>query len=296
VLIGVKKKGTTDYLWSWHLWITNYNPDDAAPSWQEDVYSYGVPGGAVHRYANGTGTTWSTHYTDKFIMDRNLGAASATRADGLAKTRGLYYQFGRKDPFPAVSVQLYNVFGTTVTAFTATPGDCITRVQGATALKTAIQHPYTFYHSQGGDWLQSNPYSGNSWNNPTWQTSTTKSLFDPCPPGWRLPVNGTWNTFALPGNVPNAANYPGDYKNGQDQAGWEFYMSGSSGETAFYPASGHRVRTTGVMYNERVDGFSWASMPYNSSNGYYLSFRVSIVYPLDAGSMGGGFPGRCIQE
>jgi uncharacterized protein (TIGR02145 family) len=298
VLIGVKKKGATEYLWSWHLWITNYNPDDAAPSWQEDVYSYGVPGGAVHRYANGTGTTWSTHYTDKFIMDRNFGAASATCADGIAKTGGLYYQFGRKDPFPAASVQLYNVSGATVSAFTATPGDCIVRIEGRTALKTAVQHPYNFYYPGSDDWVQSNPYPATSWNNPAWHSSSTdKSLFDPCPPGWKLPVTGTWDTFVLPGtNTPNAVNYPGDYKSGNDQAGWEFYMSGSSGETAFFPTTGYRNITTGVLIYERLYGFYWSSPPGSSVTGWSLAFGAPDVYPQSASNRGYGFSVRCVQE
>jgi hypothetical protein len=301
-LIGVKKKGATNYLWSWHLWITNYNPDDAAPSWQEDVYSYGVPGGAVHRYSGGA---WATAaYTDKFIMDRNLGAASATRADGIAKTRGLYYQFGRKEPFPAASVKLYNVSGATVTAFTATANDCIVRVSGATIIKTAVQYPYNFYApgSGGGDWLSGNPYYNTLWNNPSWYPDTQsapsvkKSLFDPCPPGWRLPMDGTWNTFSLAGNVPNAANYPGDYKSGQEQAGWEFYMSGSSGETVFYPASGYRSAISGGMNYERSHGFNRSSTPYSSIFDRYLYFNATIVQPQLLTDRGDGFPARCLQE
>lgn len=39
---------------------------------------------------------------DLIMMDRNLGAADNTpsNTDNVAKTFGLYYQFGRKDPFP----------------------------------------------------------------------------------------------------------------------------------------------------------------------------------------------------
>jgi uncharacterized protein (TIGR02145 family) len=232
-------------------------------------------------------------------MDRNFGAASATRADGLAKTRGLYYQFGRKDPFPAASVSLYDVQGAILPRNNYTPNgtDCIVRVQGKTAIKTAVQHPYNFYYPGNSDWVQSNLYSGNSWNNPTWQTSTTKSLFDPCPPGWRLPVDGAWNTFALPGaNTSNAANYPNDYKNGQDQAGWEFYMSGSSGKTAFYPATGYRHFATGTMANERTHGYNWSSSSYNSTTACYLLFELTYVYLSDHASRGFGFPVRCVQE
>jgi hypothetical protein len=299
VLIGVKKKGapaSNGYLWSWHLWITNYDPDAAPLAWQEGVYSYNVTGGAVHRYA---GATWSAAYTDKFIMDRNLGAASANRADGLGKTRGLFYQFGRKDPFPAASVGLYNGSGTAVTAFTATGGDCIVRVQGKTEIKTAVQYPYNFYVSGGGNWVSGDLYGNNSWSNPGWYTSVPKagkSLFDPCPPGWRLPVTGTWDTFALADGVPNAANYPGDYRLGNDQAGWEFYIAGSSGETAFYPATGVRYFTSGTVLNERQDGYNWSATPLSGGLAYYLSCYPNSLIPQNNAHRGYGFSTRCIQE
>ncbi|MQM49193.1 fimbrillin family protein, partial [Prevotella copri] len=54
VVVGIKKKGESDYLWSWHLWLTD-EPQLVAG-----------------------------------FMDRNLGAESATATDG-AKTRGFYY-------------------------------------------------------------------------------------------------------------------------------------------------------------------------------------------------------------
>ncbi|MDR2131292.1 MAG: hypothetical protein LBP56_09065, partial [Odoribacteraceae bacterium] len=224
-------------------------------------------------------------YTDKFIMDRNFGAASAARADGIAKTRGLYYQFGRKDPLPGFGV--YNASGTAVTT------SC---VPGTTSIKTAVQNPFNFYYV-GGDWVSGNPYPGTSWNNPTWYTSTPagKSLFDPCPPGWRLPVNGTWDTFALADNVPNASNYPDDYKGGNVQAGWEFYMSGSSGETAFYPAAGYRSPSSGVVAFERSHGASWSSTPSSGTGAYYLRFVSDNATSLsDWRSY--CFPVRCVQE
>lgn len=55
-------------LWSWHIWCSE-------EGWNDQVY------------ANNVGT----------MMDRNLGATSAT--PGIAGVNGLYYQWGRKDPF-----------------------------------------------------------------------------------------------------------------------------------------------------------------------------------------------------
>jgi hypothetical protein len=97
-------------------------------------------------------------------------------------------------------------------------------------------------------------------------------------------------------STPNAANYPGDYRNGQDQAGWEFYMSGSSGETVFYPASGYRLITTGAMRYERGSGYFWSSTPYSSTSGRFLYFNATDMSPQNTANRSHGFPARCIQE
>lgn len=40
VLVGVKIDGVDDYVWSWHLWITDYNPDAApTPSEAKSLYN-----------------------------------------------------------------------------------------------------------------------------------------------------------------------------------------------------------------------------------------------------------------
>ncbi|MDR2130080.1 MAG: DUF4906 domain-containing protein [Odoribacteraceae bacterium] len=288
VLIGVRKEDATEYLWSWHLWITGYNPDAVASAWQDDVYAYAVPGGAVHRYS---GTTWSTNYADKFIMDRNLGAASGARTDGLTKTSGLYYQFGRKDPFPAASVYLYDVTGAALPRYHAN-GDCISRVIGETTLKISVQRPSTFY-ATGVDWIQNNPYYNNSWNNPGWYTSVPKagkSLFDPCPPGWKVPpVQGTWETFVLAGTTPNAVGYPG--------VGAEFYMGGAgTGETAFYPLSGSRTATQGITHEVGVVGPYWSAKGLDTWGGYVLTVVPSSVNPWYFSARSNGLSVRCIQE
>ncbi len=61
------KDASGTILWSWHIWLTD-KPEDQV-------------------YKNNAGT----------MMDRNLGATSATPGD--VKALGLLYQWGRKDPF-----------------------------------------------------------------------------------------------------------------------------------------------------------------------------------------------------
>ncbi|MDR2129873.1 MAG: DUF4906 domain-containing protein [Odoribacteraceae bacterium] len=297
VLVGVRlKTGGDGYLWSWHLWITGYNPDEAPSSWQENTFAYTVPGGQVHHY---TGGPWADAYNNKFIMDRNLGAASGNRADGVQNTRGLYYQFGRKDPFPATNsvfapVTLYDITGAT--------GPTIPIVVNRSSFEGAVKNPTTYYvpGSSGGDWLLTNPYSTELWNNPsTWNTIqvTGKSFFDPCPPGWKLPINGTWAVFSL-NNVNNPGTGTGGYGGGGITAGWEFYMDNVlKNAYAYYPAAGQRsyVLGNGTMSAELSSGYSWPSSPSSSTSGYYFDFNAATVWNL-AVNRGYGFPVRCVQE
>lgn len=307
VVIGVRKKGTTGagegYLWSWHLWITDYNPDYTS-TWQEGDYSYVVDGGQVHRYA---GTVWETKYQNKYIMDRNLGAEAASREAGVTKTRGMCYQFGRKDPFPLSKTALYGIDGNAQNIFTPTSSDCIVRVSGSTWFAIAVQRPFSFYANNGGDWVRDNAYTGELWNNPTWNnTESGKSLFDPCPPGWKLPESGTYDIFAttIEGieNRPNASNYSieqgkNDYQGNTEGAGWLFYMSAvGEGKTTWYPASGARSHASGAVELERYNGSCWSATPFGAVNGRILYYNSSNAGPRNSGICASGFPVRCVQE
>jgi hypothetical protein len=94
-------------------------------------------------------------------MDRNLGAMEA--ANSVA-SRGLYYQWGRKDPIP-----LNN--------------NLITFANGQVSMETAIRNPNTFFYKEETyDWL-STP-NDNLWGGIT----GTKSIYDPSPAGFKVPL------------------------------------------------------------------------------------------------------------
>ncbi len=303
LVIGVRKKGApkTDYLWSWHLWITDYAPDDrpAGTAWG-DEYVFDVTGGNVHRYDDGTNRkVWSERYKNKYIMDRNLGAMTATRGSALRELNGMAYQFGRKDPFPMYNTKLYNVKGEDLKNESggiysgASATDYVLKESGTSSFANSVNKPHTFFYPGSGDWASPNPYNSTSivWNNPSDYTSETgKSLFDPCPEGWRVPVNYTWALFS---NVTTRV------ENGWS-SGWSFYISSSGTNpgdpTAFYPASGYRNVGSGAVSNPGSIGYCWSSSPFSSTYGFNLYFHSSNVSPQNYYYRGLGFPVRCVQE
>ena len=229
VVVGVKKKGESDYLWSWHLWLTD-EPEEISG-----------------------------------FMDRNLGATSAIATDGN-KTHGLYYQYGRKDPFTG-DIERYNINGASI-------GKTDIK-SGAVSFAKAVQNPATF-NTINGDWVSPNNYTGKNWNDIV--ESTGKTFFDPCPEGWRLPTKDEFSSFSA------------------DSFVWDSTNSGRTFNTNWFPASGYRNYSDGSMSSIGSYGGYWSASPYSSSLGYYLYFNASSVNPSGYGNRALGCSVRCVQE
>ncbi len=243
VVIGLKRSPEdASYMWSWHLWITGYKPDDSKSfDHTPGRYIYSVEGGEVHHYEDLAGFSnpvWAEgrRQHGSFIMDRNLGATSASLTDDISRTGGLCYQYGRKDPFPRGdinSVTTYDIFGrqqSGVFQTSAAGNNC--------DFKRAVQYPTTFFTTPGGeDWYKENDYSTNFGNDPETigvMTTYGKSIFDPSPEGWHLPQSRIWNVFS------NSHAY-GGYSNG-----WLYYISNQAGDSApaaWYPMTGYFENT-----------------------------------------------------
>ena len=147
------------------------------------------PGNAVIAAKNDSGTIlWSWHIwfpentietsTSKIaaaeMMDRNLGAISTASSGGDASNFGLLYQWGRKDPFPGMQ-------GLSSKEPVAVTGASFSFVSGPKSLSDAIANPTVFYAVDNVDWNSTS-------NDDLWGgTSGTKSIYDPCPPGYKVP-------------------------------------------------------------------------------------------------------------
>ena len=138
-----------DIIWSWHIWV---------PSSTITTNSYGDALGAV-------------------AMDRNLGALVAATAGASPvdiTSLGLMYQWGRKDPFPGAS----NLASSPSRA--AVSKNAPTNAGGTITLAQSIADPTKMGYTSEGDW-NSSP------DNTLWQNAG-KTIYDPCPAGYRVPI------------------------------------------------------------------------------------------------------------
>ena len=109
------------------------------------------------------------------IMDRNLGATSGTRS--VYSCFSLLYQYGRKDPF----LGGYHKDTQTIQQAAST-GEWNTAA--LTGYDNAVKNPTTFFSS----WAEGDD-DAISW-------SEQKSMYDPCPPGYRIPDKYVYSAAA----------------------------------------------------------------------------------------------------
>ncbi len=244
------KDADGNILWSWHIWFTD--PPQAQV------------------YKNDAGT----------MMDRNLGATSATPGDVGAL--GLLYQWGRKDPFLGFS----SISSNTIAKSTITWPSAVKSNSSNGTIDYAIANPTTFITSKSKnyDWY----YTGDSSiDNTRWTTSDkAKSIYDPCPAGWRVPdggSNGIWSKSGFGTTTYDSTN-----------EGMSFSISSPS--TTWYPASGYRYYYDGGLGNVGYYGYYWSASPFGSS-AYGLRFSgFGNVNPSDDYDRANGFSVRCLQE
>ena len=213
------------------------------------------------------------------MMDRNLGATSAIKGDVGAL--GLLYQWGRKDPFLGSS----SISSSTLAKSTIAWPSAVSSNSSNGTIEYATAHPTTFitHNSSNNDWY----YTGSlSTDNTRWTTSeTAKSIYDPCPAGWRVPdggSNGIWSKAGFADTEYDSTN-----------KGISFSISSSS--TTWYPASGYRNDNDGGLNSVGYHGRYWSASPY-SYYAYYLFFSYDgRVNPSNYYYRARGYSVRCLQ-
>ncbi len=260
IVVGIKKDGSDDYLWSWHLWLT------------EDPLCIGG------------------------FMDRNLGATGGlmTTASHPGDTFGTFYQFGRKDPL-ARDIHYFDINGDLITKWEETTDASGNTVRpyttaGPVTIATTIKNPLIFYSTTSGAWNsdETATYINSLWNDINGTTSgKTKTFFDPSPDGWRLP---TEEELAV---IKDGAISSYIYNN-QELKGWVY--QGNWFATSGYLQCGASEDNT--YKNEQASGFVWSTSPSSQTKGKGVYFNVNdTTYDWAATTnRGDGASVRCVPE
>ncbi|MBQ8744830.1 MAG: hypothetical protein IJZ05_00525 [Rikenellaceae bacterium] len=173
LVVALTKKESTDIIWSWHIW-------------------FGAPKDQHFHFPN-TRPSIPINNEDWYMLDRNIGAE--TNDISNVRSYGLYYQLGRHTPFITpkedgewtTTNQLTNYvnskFGKSWGYGTLTVANSyvnpMTINNGHTIGTSATSNIFTY------GWVTSDQPA----------TANSKTLFDPCPLGYKLPLTREWDNL-----------------------------------------------------------------------------------------------------
>lgn len=201
-------------IWSWHVWVANYNPD--AEGGNVDLNGY-------------------------IMMTRNLGALNNANSttDEILASYGLYYQWGRHEPFIGPnSYQASN--GASASMYKGNGGRISMTTIASSAetgtLEYATQNPMTFITGvteSKNNWLWSQ-------SDAIWSADNNvadKSVNDPCPHGWRVAPAAAFENLSIV-NTPAEGD--------EEKFGWT--LSDGSLDS-FFIGAGRRRYDNGTISN-----------------------------------------------
>lgn len=229
-------------LWSWHIWLTS-------DSISAETY-----------YVSQNGT-----FTDEVagvVMDRNLGALSSE--PNSVDSYGLFYQWGRKDPYLGSANSAGTAFAVSTRSLRVALVDAASQTVDYTV---ANPHVFLFGNSRK-DWIGEK-------NNTLW-TNSTKTKYDPCPPGWRVPDGGTglngvqaglWAKIGM--NAYGKTPMPSSW-----QSGWKGMMFpiSKTGYSSWYPVAGG-IGLDAALKLVGIDGTYWTAAAIGGNHDYVFAMN-----------------------
>ena len=222
-------------LWSWHIWITDHPAEQPVTIGEHTIT----------------------------FLDRNLGATAATcnSAESALATYGLYYQWGRKDPSmgpPTYNYSPINLNTAPYYDFSSDEKTAAEVVQFAQpSLQNGVENPmylilptaqplsYIFnWTHQRYDFL---------WGYNMATGMTTKTIYDPCPYGYRVPSSELGALFSM----------------GSGSVGTYGYTRTINGVEFFFPYAGYKGVDVGL--NSLVSAWKYVGQKGDYQSSMYCA-------------------------
>ena len=330
--------GDWETAWTWHIWMTDevYANDGKDDDVSHDAF-----------YINGSQTTAKADHIAQLkdesgnntykILPVDLGWVPDASTFGLYEKRsvwvrlkqtgsdntvvvkitqharqdlytgtGTVYQWGRPTAFPALRNlkgdvrNVYDIEGNNVTskfvlAQTANAADAISNTFGVLQWET---NPNSWFDVNSADYATANAM----WN------SSEKTVYDPCPPGFRVPPASVFYGFSKTGTTvqsgaeklnmwPEAQDLNGvTQRNGVRSKGGYFYCKANEtnryGDMVYMPATGewHGNKSVGTQLQasteqlNQTNGLFWTSDYNNNKDSKACLLWITPEYTFSAGT------------
>ena len=296
-VIAVKDAAGT-VLWSWHIWVTDEDINNTIEVINHQNVRYKFM--AVNLgWCDGEITDYAGRSCDvRFIAG---GQTSEIRLKQLPRSEMAggshpYYQWGRKDPL----LPSNGTANTNKTWYGANGAPSAVNPKtesfpwGAGCIKNYIIKPDVMQGLEYGDNTFLNLWSANNNLKTANDNLVVKTIYDPCPVGFKVPASNAFTGFTVSGGK-ESSRVNGDLDN--LRKGYLFYGEpNKTGPKIFFPASGRR-NWSGFLDGVSKSGYYWVAIPYGGvSNIYALTVDLSFVWPLDYWFRARGLGVRPVRE
>ncbi|MBF1501080.1 hypothetical protein [Prevotella pallens] len=305
-VVAVTKNGTV--VWSWHLWFAPKSALNKIEVTNHQGVKYNFTEETLGWKPKGMVSSYTTPRTVKVKVEQTIANGGVKQVTVInitqnpgGKKEGVstLYQFGRKDALPGTDT------------FYPTNSYSFDDTTGGRSLGYAIQHPENMFNYAGGggmntyDWCNatySNLWSADNTTTGFNDNAVVKTVYDPCPVGFKMPASNAFTGFTSNGQYQSTAaninaNGTADSLDKFFAAyGHNFYTNSSKNATIFFPASGLRSLSGGALISVGNIGYYWSAVPYNSNDCCNLNFNWSFVNPQNYGARSCGFAARPVSE
>ena len=248
-------------LWSWHIWVTDQNMATVSTD-NGGITYYFMPVALGHCDSDTRNQLYHSiivNISQKNSENKKKLHINQSAGNGIQSldVSAPFYQWGKKDPSRPVLItnswkQLYD--NSEYPNVTMDGGYLV----GQETLAEGIKTPYLHYHYDKADWCSTTHYNlwnvgntvfGNDYLNTNLQV--VKSIYDPCPVGFRIPEENAFSGFSK-------HEFAGNYYQLIDGNNW--YCYGQYWQ--------------GVLNNVGTNGHYWSAGPVDNTRGYNLGYST----------------------
>ena len=293
------KDASDAILWSWHVWVTDEDINNVIEITNHQNVKYNFmpvnlgqcDGNTITYEERSCKVKFTAGDQSKEITIKQLARVIATQDNNP------YYEWGRKDPFyPSNGMDnttkiWYDKEGMPSTANPmqgtfSTGNDCI---------KNCILNPNLMHNKNFGDNTYYNLWSADNKTTSANDNLVIKTIYDPCPVGFKLPASNAFTGFTTTGESASSSTQVNGTWSSLEK-GWYFYTNSEKTQHIFFTALGRRSYTSMLVGGTGRQCLFWSAHSVAKNKNYYLFANSTSVQPTYTADRGFGHALRPCQD